>query len=512
MERSQTHRAQGADQSPQAGVHTQPSPLQPSHLHLSSHPDSRGLHVHLGLVEAAPAAAELYGSQLAASQHSLKGARVLSSQGMPIVAGLRQPSAAESPEKEPSPVDNSLGPNAGPQGSQHAGHSQVIEDAQARGPGAAREQAVESSAKQLHQQTQQHSCEQQFLEDTEQFPAEQLLQQRQPPQKQQQPWEEAVHLLHSLACQISEREAAAPHSQTSQPHSQLLQPQCTSQARASSGSMPSQRHQSRQHGTIAEHNSGSAGKSRLSQSSLSQPAEPLSALDSTQHDNSLGNGPALGTQRLALGTQRIAQQHESPSSDLVLSQNVPIHSGANGASDLSVDVGGPEDIPGVGWCRDPSPIDQLEDACAHSKDSKAATQVAPADSPRAQLDSQAGTGADHKADSASADVGGQAEEALQDTEVEGEGPEAGQPELRLCLQLSSEDQDLACAQQLIPSLQPTGDLLRCLTLHDWPTGQLEAQSSLWHTSQASAALRPLFCASSGHESLTECEVYMYMRR
>ena len=93
MEQSQTHRAHGADQSPQAGVHTQPSPLQPSHLRLSSHPDSRGLHVHLGLVEAAPAAVELYGSQLAASQHSLKGARVLSSQGVPIVqaCGSRLP-------------------------------------------------------------------------------------------------------------------------------------------------------------------------------------------------------------------------------------------------------------------------------------------------------------------------------------------------------------------------------------------------------------------------------------
>lgn len=479
MEGSQAHRAHGADQSPQAGAHTQPSPLQPSHLCLSSQPDSRGLHVHPGPAEAASAAVEFYGSQLAASQHSLKGAMVLSSQGMPDVAGLRQPSAAGSPGKEPTPVDSSLGPTAGQQGSQHAGHSQFIEDAQAWGPGGMHEQAVEGSAKQLHQHTQQHPCEQQALEDAGQSSAQQLLQQTQPAQEQQQPWEEAVQLLHSLACQISEREAAAPHSQTSQPHSRLLQPKCTSQARASSGRMPSQRHHSRQHGSVAEHISGSAGKSRFSQSSLSQPAEPLDALGSTQPDGSLGNGPALGT-------QRIAQQHESPSSDLMLSQNVPIQSGADGASDLSIDVGGPEDIPGIGWSREPSPRDQLEHACAHSKDSEAATQEAPADPPRAQLVSQAGIGAEHKADSASAEVGGQAEEALQDTEVEGEGPERGLPELKLCLQLSSEDQDLACGQQLIPSL-PTGDLFRCLTLHDVPTGQLEAVSSLWHTSQASAA-------------------------
>ena len=75
------------------------------------------------------------------------------------------------------------------------------------------------------------------------------------------------------------------------------------------------------------------------------------------------------------------------------------------------------------------------------------------------------SGTEQTPGSTSAENPSQVRDATQDTQVEGDGLGAGQAEVKLCLQLSSEDQDLACCQQPFPSLQPVGmyGLLLCTT-------------------------------------------------
>ena len=66
------------------------------------------------------------------------------------------------------------------------------------------------------------------------------------------------------------------------------------------------------------------------------------------------------------------------------------------------------------------------------------------------------SGTEQTPGSTSAENPSQVRDATQDTQVEGDGLGAGQAEVKLCLQLSSEDQDLACCQQPFPFLQPVG--------------------------------------------------------
>ncbi len=75
---------------------------------------------------------------------------------------------------------------------------------------------------------------------------------------------------------------------------------------------------------------------------------------------------------------------------------------------------------------------------------------------RCQLSSKAESGTEQTPGSTSAEDPSQVRDATQDTQVEGHGSGAGQPEVKLCLQLSSEDQDPACCQQPFPFLQPVG--------------------------------------------------------
>ena len=121
----------------------------------------------------------------------------------------------------------------------------------------------------------------------------------------------------------------------------------------------------------------------------------------------------------------------------------------------SIDVGGPDDLPGA-RLRRPSLSGESPDGPI--LDSSAAMTISQGQPGAMQAPEQGQAGAQQKSGSTSAQDAGQGRGGMQATQVEDEGPGAEQTELTLCLQLSSEDQDLACGQQPSASLQPTGAL------------------------------------------------------
>lgn len=485
----------------------QHSPLQPAHLRLCSQPESRGRQSCATPRLPASVLGDAGVSQIVSSQHSLKGHNSQAAPGIPNAGRPIAGSMLESPHA-------ALVQRASQQSGQRAGHTEAGEE--------------RSEAERGHDRQMKLS----------QGPAEQ--------QQTQQPWKEAVELLHSLVCQISEREGTVLlTSQCSQPcetlpqhgqHVQLSaavvapqdrshqqppalahsQPEPSSpQQRAQKGSLqgldeasapqggsqvlpqkdrapgkeplphyggvsqgaqlesqegtPSQAKASSSsttsHGEAKEgqhHASAGAGSlarvSRLSQTSLSQRPDSLSAQDNMLPSDASGN-------RLTpSGDQYVSQHHTSPA---WLPQNgAERSSGKQTTSDLSIDVGGPEDIPdfrphSTAPCR-------REEEGLHALVSapKVSTQGQPAQQGELQASQhfsqpasqQSKPPAGCNADSTSADDGGQAARGTQDTEVEGGDAGAGQEDVKLCLQLSSEDQDMDCGQQLFPSLQPPGEL------------------------------------------------------
>ena len=352
------------------------------------------------------------------------------------------------------------------------------------------------------------------------------------------PWEEAVQLLHSLACQISERGGSSTQrSQASQPCDSSQRPQQASQpvssaqctqplSRHTPGHMPSQvsqpepvraqlkdatgSRQQEQGGISAEAaNVGDTGQEGLIrerrsgdislQPSVGSEASQGQQADSRQGTTSIGmatssrsascaegarqqciRAAALATAHLpgsqpgltqqpshkvhshGLGIQRtpgiepsLSQHSVRPSQ---VSQQGADRSDVQTTHGLSIDVGGPDDLPGARLRRPAAFRESPDGPILGSSAARTASQDQPESAMRTQTTIHSQPDAEVAAGSTSARDAGQSSEGTQATQVEGEGPGAGQTELTLCLQLSSEDQDLACGQQPPATLHPTGAL------------------------------------------------------
>lgn len=484
----------------------QPSPLQPAHLRLGSQPDSKAQH---DASRPRQSNLDCCMSQPASSQHSLKGGDELCTgpQVMLEVAQRGDPADAADAERAVASLDDSR-----VQGSQHAGHGMaggrgVMADGVAHG----------------HQ-------------TADQGPGEQRDQAQQA--AEHRPWEEAVQLLHFLACQISKREGTlVQRSQASQPCDSSQRPQHASQPVSSAQcTQPLSQHppvlaqsqvsqpepfraqpskatgscqqdqcgvsaeaghtgDTRQESLLFERRSGDISLQRFAgveasqgQHSDSRPGTTSTGMGSSSRSVSCAEGArqqctraaACATAHLRVSQPGLTEQPShgvhshglgiqwTPGTEYSLSQHSvgPSQVAQQSAdkSDVqtthgsSTDVGGPDDLPGARLRRPAASKGAPDGPMLDSNAAQTASQDQPGSALRTQTTIHSQPDAEAKAGSVSAKDGGQSSEGTQATQVEGEGPGAGQTELTLCLQLSSEDQDLACGQQPSASLHPTGAL------------------------------------------------------
>lgn len=425
----------------------QPSPLQPAHLRLGSQPDTKAQQdaSRARLEVLTPRASQPASSQPALSQHSLKGGK-----------GLCIPTlATHDLTQEGSPADAADAERASPVDARVQSCRLTCEgDEVAEGGSHEQTAADQPCAGQPEAQQQQQT----------QHPAE------------HQPWEEAVQLLHSLACQISKRGGTPEqHSRDSQqPCDSSQQPKHASQP---VGSAPSLQPSSRMEASQGQHTASRPGQSlstdmASSSRNSSLPGDfqqPLISAAALGMGHFPASQPGLTEQpsqscpsnvppSYSLGMQWTPGSEHGPSQHSAgpshVSQQSASKSDIQTTHGTSIDIGGPHDLPGA-RSRRPKPFMESR-PIANSSAAKSASQGQPGSTVGTQITSESQPGTEQKVESTSAEDAGQGREGTQATQVEGEGPGAGQTELTLCLQLSSEDQDLACGQQPSASLHPTG--------------------------------------------------------
>ena len=455
----------------------QPSPLQPAHLRLGSQPESNA---RQDAARAPPRVLDPCVSQPAPSQHmgSQPGSEAQQDASRPR-AKVFDPCVSQ-----PASSQHSLRGNDEPCIHPGATHGPMQEGNLADAADAQRASLVDARVQNSHHASEADAV----VEDGfhEQGAADQADTGQQQQAQQQhltrqaaehQPWEEAVQLLHSLACQISKRGGTPEQrSQASQPCGSSQQPKHGSQPagsapsiQPSSGMEASQGQQTSSwpgHTTSAEvapssrnvshaegaqqplNNAAPLGLGHLQASQPRPTEQPSQSCPST-----VPPSHSLGIQWTPGSEHSFSQHSAGPS---LLSQQLADKSDVQTTHGTSIDVGGPDDLPGARLlCPAPS-RDSLDGPILDSRAPRSASQGQPGSTEGTQTTSESRPGAKLKSASTSAEDAGQGSRGTQATQVEGEGHGAGQTELTLCLQLSSEDQDLACGQQPSASLHPTG--------------------------------------------------------
>ena len=423
----------------------QPSPLQPAHLRLGSQPDSKA---QQDASRPRPRVLDACASQRASSQQSLRGndEPYMPPQAWHDVAQEGSPADAADVGRATSPGDARM------QSSQHA----VGGDAAAENGSREHKVPDQCCAAQQQEAQQQHQTQQ---------------------VAEHQPWEEAVQLLHSLACQISKRGGTPEqHSQASQPGDSSRQPKHASQPAGSAPSLqPSSGMEASQGQLIASRpgettstsmatssknvsqaqggqqaftSAAAAGTAQLQASQPGLTEQPSHSCPST-----VPPSHSLGFQWTPESEHSISQHSAGPSQD---SQRIGDRSDVQTMHGTSIDVGGPDDLPGARPRRSSPARESPHEPTLDSSAARTAPHEQPGSTVGTQTTSQSQPGAEQRSGSTSAEDARQGREGTQATQVEGNSPGAGQTELTLCLQLSSEDQDLACGQQPSASLHPTG--------------------------------------------------------
>lgn len=296
---------------------TQPSPLQPSHLLMSDQPKRADQHMG-GKPQAAASWTALSGScQHVSSRHSMK------EQGSHVTAQAASQSPVESSAalEKPSPAQNALVPEAGQPGSQLADCAAKLDE---------RAIAGRSPEEELREVAQ--SC------------------------AEKQQLREAMQLLHSVACQISEHQNAPLQPlQPSQLRHRSQQPSQDSQpvaaGRACGLIVDEPRSQHLLPATPLPQSRPERQAEQASYAAVS--AQQAGCQDASQWKQSYhcssGRDPYSCLQRhLAASTQAAVCREQS--SPLQLFPGSPALTDIQTTNDSSINVGGPEDIPGLGLC------------------------------------------------------------------------------------------------------------------------------------------------------------------